>query len=103
MADLTINLSGIKVHVGMYRTVGAWLVDNSDTYVVDDAGKFVASIDNADEIGMKTMLDGGYGWWSLKTIAEEQAHEHCEEWDREARIAAAEVRAEMRREEMRVA
>jgi hypothetical protein len=91
MASITVNLSGIKLHVGMYCSGGAWMVDDNDTYVVDDAGKFVAEIDSIDEIGA---IVPGHGWQSLRCIAEEQSHAHYDQWDRDARRAAAELRHE---------
>jgi hypothetical protein len=83
--DAVINLQGIKVHVGFYRTGRLYKVDEADCYVTDDAGRLVTQIDNIDLLGEYVTARS---WLSLRTIAEMHADEHAGEWERAERLQA---------------
>ena len=80
--ELTVNLSGIPIHVGFYHDGKTYQVDKKDVYVMDDAGKCVRQIDDPDTLGE---MRPGFGWVSVTTIAEDELPGLTPLWDREAK------------------
>lgn len=80
--ELTVNLSGIPIHVGFWRDGKTYRVDPREVYVTNEAGECVHQIDDPDSVGE---MRPGFGWISVTTLAEEQLPGLTPLWDRDAK------------------
>jgi hypothetical protein len=83
MAEVTVILQGIRIHVGFYRDRHGWQPDPVDTYVVDDDGHLVSAVDDPGQLGE---IDPSGCFQSLLCRAQQAANDDLRRsWDQDQR------------------
>jgi hypothetical protein len=83
MAEITVIMQGIRVHVGFYRNRQGWQPDPVDTYVVDEKGHMVGAIDDPDRLGE---INASGRFQSLLCLAQQAANDDVRRaWERDQR------------------